>query len=324
MAKFGFGPGGLQVNGVPINGNGIPATPGDVFFVNYGTGDDGVGKKSNSISRPFQTIAKAYSLCTTNKDDVIVLIGNSTHVLTSMLDVSKNRIHFVGLDGTLRRYGQNAKVQLGVTTAATDIGTIQNTGVRNSFSNIKFINSNTVAQGIYCFVEAGEYSVLEFCEFYKDTDLDQTGAAELVMNGDSAQVRNCTVGSLVNAISGAILRPCVLLTGGIVSGKKCRDVTFEDCLFWRKAGNAANCHFYAANATDVERMLWIKNSAFINAKLAGAAPDECVKLNAAQTEGQVLIDNCTSINNTKLSTSSGALIAGPVPTYATAGIAVAS
>lgn len=315
---------GLASFGVPLmGGGGIPAVAGDVFFVDYGNGDDGVGKKSNSAKRPFKTIAKAYSLATTNKDDLIVLMGNSTHTLTAMLDVSKNRVHFVGMDGTVRRYGHNAKVSLGVTTAATDIATVQNTGVRNTFHNIKFLNSNTVTEGIYCFADGGEYTVMSFCELYKDTDLDQTGAAELLCNADSAQYYGVTIGSLVNAISGAILRPCVKLNRETLTGKVARDVTFENCLFWRKAGNAANTFISAPGATDVERMLWVRNSTFINAKLAGAAPDECIKT-AAQTEGQVLAENCISINNTKISTSTGVLLTGAVPTYATSGIAIQS
>jgi len=283
-----------------------------------------VNTKANSINRPFKTIDKALGLCTSNKDDVIALIGNSTHTLTEMLDVSKNRVHFVGVDGTNRRYGQNAKISLGVTTAATDIGTMQNTGVRNSFRNVKFINNNTVSEGIYCVVEAGEYAVYEGCEIYKSTDLDVTGAAEMVMNGDSAQVRNCVIGSTANAISGAIVRANVLLTKGIVSGKVARDVLFEDCHFWKKASHVNNRFFYGANATDVERMLHIKNSTFFNTKLAAALPAQCVAFGSEQTQGFALIDNCTSINNTKLSTTTGVYIAGPVPTYATTGISVAS
>lgn len=325
MGKYGFKSSGPTFNGIPLVGDGIPTVPGNVYFVNYGTGSDGYNVKTNAIDRPFKTISKAYGLCTSNKDDVIALIGNTTHTLTEMLSVAKNRVHFIGLDGTYRRYGQNAKVSLGVTTAATDIGTIKNTGVRNSFTNIKFINENTVSEGIYCFVEGGEYTVIEACEIYKSTDLDVTGAAELVMNGDSAQVRYCTIGSLANAISGAIVRANVLVTKGVAgTGLVSRDVTFEDCFFWKKAGHVNNRYFYGANATDVERQFLIRNSVFFAGKLSTAVPAQCVAFGAEQTEGFCLIDNCTSINNTKLSTTTGVYVSGPVPTYATSGIAVAA
>jgi len=319
-------PNGISSFGVPVmGGGGIPATPGNVLFVDYGNGSDGVTVKSNSARHAFKTIDAAYDAARTNKDDVIALIGNSSHALTEMLTVAKNRVHFVGVDATNRRYGQNAKISLGVTTAATDIGTILNTGVRNSFTNIKFTNANTVAEGIYCFVEGGEYTVIDSCEIYKETDLDVTGAAELVMNGDSAQVRNCWIGSTANAIAGAITRANVLVTQGLAgSGKVARDVTFENCLFVKKAGHVNNRYVYGANATDVERMLLIRNSVFFAQKLSTAVPAQCVAFGAEQTAGWCLIDNCSSIGNTKLSTTTGVYITGPVPTYATSGIAVAA
>jgi hypothetical protein len=310
-----------------IGGGGqVPATSGNYLFVDYTQGDDGVSVKSNSVSRPFKTVAQAYSKATTNKDDVIVLMGNATHVLTEMLSVAKNRVHFVGMDGSPgRSYGQNAKLSLGVTTSASDIGAVLNTGVRNSFKNLKVISNNTKDESLYTFVEGGEYTVLDGCEIYKSTDLDVTGAAELVMNGDSAQVRNCYIGSTVDVASGAITRATVLLTKGLAgAGKVSRDVLFDNCWFQKKAGHVNNRYFYGANATDVERMLHIRNSTFFNTKLATALPAQCVAFAAEQTEGFCLIDNCTSINNTKLSTTTGVYIAGPAPAYATTGISVAS
>lgn len=318
-------PNGISSFGLPVlGGGGIPATPGTIFFVDYTLGSD--GNSGKSINKPFKTVAKAYDACTTNKDDVIVLMGNASHALTEMLTVSKNRVHFIGIDGSDGRfYGQNAKISLGVTTAATDIGTIKNTGVRNSFTNIKFTNANTVTEGIYCFVEGGEYTVFKNCEFYKETDLDQTAAAELVMNGDSAQVIGCTIGSLANAQTGTTIRPGVLVTAGIAgSGKVARDVIFKDCLFWKRAGHVNGRHVYGANATDVERIMIFDNCIFANAVNAAAVPAQCIAFGSSLTVGQVLVKDCASINNTKLSTTTGVLIAGAVPTYATTGIAVQS
>lgn len=318
-------PNGVSSMGVPLFGTGMPPGMTEVYFVDYGNGSDGVSKKSNSFTRPWKTLAYAETQITTNKNQGIALIGNSTHTLTEMLTVDKNRMHIFGYDPGGRYYGQNAKVSLGVTTAATDIATIINTGVRNSFQNIKFINENTVAEGIYCFVDGGEYTVINMCEIYKSTDLDVTGAAELVMNGDSSLVINSLIGSNVNAITGAIVRANVLFTQGLAgTGKVARDVRFENCTFWKKAGNVANRYMYGANATDIERMLHVKDCLFFNTKLAAAVPAQCVAFGAEQTEGFALIDNCTSINNTKLSTTTGVYIQGVVPTYATSGISVAS
>jgi len=315
-------PNGLTSFGIPVIGGGIPSSKGTYYFVDYGAGSD--GNKGTDISRPLKTVAKAYSLATTNKDDVIVLMGNSTHTLTEMLTVSKNRVHFVGMDGSFgRSYGQNAKVSLGVTTAATDIATVTNTGVRNTFTNIKFINENTVTQGIYCFVEAGEYTVIDHCEIYKSTDMDVTGAAELVMNGDSAVVSNSTIGSLATARSGAVIRPCVLVTNGIVATKVARDVTFSNCNFWINASNTANRFVYGANAADVERLMQFNQCSFINNGISTAIPAQNVAFGATLTVGMVLLNRCTSLNaSTAMSTTTGVFVDGAAPTAATSGIAV--
>lgn len=316
----------VQANQFLGAGAGLPATAGKVIYCDYGNGSD--GNSGGSPEEAVKTVAQAYSLTRTNKDDVIVLMGNSTHTLTEMLTVANNRVHFVGMDASGgRRYGQNAKISLGVTTAATDIATMKVTGVRCTFTNIKFINNNTVAEGIYSVVDAGEYTVFDSCEIYKSTDLDVTGAAELVANGDSSEYRNCYIGSTANEISGAIIRPCVLVTGGIVSGKKARDVSFRNCIFARKCGNVANRFVYGANATDVERFMTFEGCAFISNPLGSATPAIGVDFGAAQTQGAVVIDpNCYSVDVTALAATGEGIytLAPDSPTYATSGIAVAS
>jgi len=313
------------VNVPALHTNNMPQGLSAVYFVDYGTGSDNRGKRANSPTRPFKTIDKAMDYITTNKNEGIALMGSASHVLTEMLTVSKSRVHMFGFDPGGRAFGQNAKVSLGVTTAVTDIGTILNTGVRNSFRNIKFINENTVDEGLYCFVEGGEYTVIDHCEIYKSTDLDVTLASELVMNGDSAQVLNSVIGSLANAMSGDVIRANVRVTAGLAgSGKVARDVVFDNCMFWKKASHVNNRYVYGANATDVERLFLLRRCLFVAGKLSTATPAQCVAFGGTQSEGYCLIDNCSSVANTKLSTTTGVYITGPVPTYATAGIAVAS
>ena len=314
-------PNGISSFGMPIMGG--PMTFGTAYFVDYRNGSD--GNTGKSTTKAFKTLSKAYDTVTSNANDVIFIDGDSTVVETAMLDWSKNRVHVIGCNGVPGHYGAGAKVSLGVTTAATDIATIKVTGVRNTFSNIKFMNSNTVAEGIYCVADGGEYTRWFNCEFYKSTDLDQTGAAELLCNGDSCMYYNCTIGSNVNAISGAIIRPCVLLTRETITGKVCRDSMFQGCLFWRKCGNTANRFVYGANANDVERMLLFKDCVFFNTKLAGATPAQNIAMGSAQTQGYVLLMNCTSVGAaTAMSTTTGVFTADTTPdaTGAAAGIAI--
>lgn len=267
----------------------------------------------------------AYAAVTSNNHDVIVLSANATHTLTSMLDVSKNRVHFVGLDGRAGfGLGARAKVSLTATAGATNIATMQNTGVGNTFTGIKFMNSSTVAEGLYAVAEGGEYTVYTQCEFYKDTDLDETAAAEVLNNGDSVQWLNCTFGSSANIIADDKIRPNMKVTATL-SGKKCRDNIVDGCIFLSKAGGTEAVRIYGANATDVERLFLVQNSIFFNNPLSAATPAHAVGFGAAQTEGAVILKNCTSVDHTVMAQAAvGIYVDGAVPTFATTGVSVAA
>lgn len=315
-------------------GNGIPATTGNIYFV-IPSSDSNYEEFYNKYQTTYNdgtsavhtTIASAYSSVTSNRHDIIVLSANAAHAQTSMLDITKNRVHFVGLGlrGGAFGMGARARITMGVTTAATDLGVLQNTGVGNTFRNLKFDSSNTKDESLYAIVEAGEYAIYENCEFYKSTDLDVTGAAEVANNGDSAQWINCTFGSSANIVADNVIRPNMIVTGGIVSGKKLRDNVIDNCIFLTKAGGTEHVDIYGANATDVERMLYIKDTLFLNNILAAADPAHAVGFGAAQTEGTVILKNCTSVLHTVMAQASvGIYVDGAVPTFATTGVAKAS
>lgn len=272
----------------------------------------------------FTSIQDAYDQVVSNRNDVI-LLSPDAHPVTKMLNMSKNRFHIIGADAGGRYQGARARITMGVTTAATDLAVLQNTGVGVSMTNIKTDSGNTKDESLYSVVEAGEYTKYEGCEFYKSTDLDVTGAAEVAMNGDTVLFRNCAFGSTANIIADNVIRPNVLLTKGIVAGKVCRDSVFDDCLFLSKAGGTEFVNVYGANADDVERMLVIKDSIFLNNTLSAATPAHAVGFGSAQTAGVVILKNCTSVDHTVMAQAAmNIFVDGSVPTFATTGVSVAS
>lgn len=325
MGNYNFGSAGPYFNGIPLIG-GVPVTFGNtsnqgagvIYYVNPTNGSD--SNKGTSMDKPFASISKAYSVMTSNNHDVCVLSASSAHVPTDELTVTKNRLHFYGLDAVVRDYGygSRARVTMGVTTGSA-IAVVQNTGVGNTFSNIKFDSADTLSTSIYAFAEGGEYTVINNCEIYKSTDLDQATAAELLMNGDSALVKNCTIGSLVNQVTAA--RTNVLLTRVTIAGKVARDVTFKDCLLWLKSSSATASHFHATTATDVERMLLIENCKMIVAKLSSGTVGDAIIVDATQTEGEIIVVNSCNVNSTALGTTGSAGIRYYGPEIATAGTA---
>ena len=319
--NYSFGLNGPSWHGIPmIGGGGLPVVPGNIYFVDYGNGSDGVSPKANGMKRPWKTIDRALDAVTTNKDDVIALIGNSTHTLTEMLTVSKNRVHFIGLDGTSRMYGQNAKISIGVTAVATDVGTLLNTGVRNSFHNIKFINNNTVTQALYCVVESGEYTVYSNFEIYKSTLLNGTTVAELLLNGDSSQFYNGTIGSLADILVGNIIHPNVSLKSATApSGTgQMRECYFNNVRLLRRSAGTAAAFVWSYANVDVERDLEFRDCTFQVAANSTGTPAVAVGGATALTAGRILLTGSTAeIGCTALATQTGVFSA--LPTYAADG-----
>lgn len=311
---------GLQVGRSTIKSLVDGLGPGDIYYVDYRNGAD--GNDGLTWDTALRTYSEAISRVTSNNNDVILIDGDSTVVETAMVTISKNRVHTIGINGMLGHYGQGAKISVGVTTAATDIATIKNTGVRNTFIGIKVINENTVAEGLYGWAEGGEFTRFHNCEFYKSTDLDDAGASEFLHNGDSAMFYDCTFGSSAN-ITGNI-RANVLVTATL-SGKKCRDTYFENCIFLAKADDTDKVMVYGANATDVERLFLMKDCTFFNNPLSAGTPAHAVGFAAAQTEGAVILKNCTSVDCTVMAEAAvGIYVDGAVPTFGTSGVSVAA
>jgi len=317
-------PNGITSFGMPVIGGGLPPTFGNVYFVDYTNGNDGNSGKSPEAA--VKTLSKAHDLCTTNNNDYILIDGYAEVVETAMIDFSKSRIHVWGCNGSPPGlgYGAGARVTLGVTTAAADIATLKNTGVRNTFTGIKFSNSNTLATNLYTVAEGGEYARYNNCEFYKSALLTTDLTAEVLCNGDSAQFYGCTFGDLVNTKGASgIEHPNVLLTRELITGKVARDCSFVDCTFLQKAAHGDVCFFYGPNATDVERRLLIIRPVFMNCILSATVVADAINFGAAQTDGQVLVVDPVAIRTTAIGGASlGVYVQGAVPTAATTGIAV--
>jgi hypothetical protein len=287
-------------------------TFGNVYWVDYDNGAD--TNNGQTAKTAYKTIAKAYAQVKDNNNDFILLSGYSSHVLTSMLTISKNRLTIVGTGAGSRKYGQQSKITMGVTTATTDVHMVKNLGTRNTFVNIKFANNNTLTQNTSCVGEGGEYVNYVNCEFYDSTKLTSDTHAEVLLNGDSPQFVNCTFGSLADSITGSKIRPAVITTSGGVasasSGGVSRDVLFDNCSFWKYAGGTATAMIKIAADNDLERYMEVRDCSFVANKL-GSLPAVAID-SATLTKSQVhLVGSTASVNCTKLGTATGILSSLP-------------
>jgi hypothetical protein len=298
-----------------IDGNG----KGKHYYVDYATGaDTNSGEYWNTA---LKTYGEAVDRVTTNKNDVIHINGASTVVETSMVTLSKSRVHTVGHNGAYRHMGNGAKINLSsASTGAANIACFKNTGVRNTFTGIRFMSDSTISESLYTLVEAGEFATYNYCEAYKSSDLDDAGAAELLLNGDTAQFYNCSIGALTNETGD--IRAKVLCTNVV---GQLRDCYFENCLFLGNADATDNVHVYAGAAGSVQRMLMFKQCTFMNNGAAAGTPAHAVGCAAAQDVGLIFLKDCSVVNiGLVAEVDMNIWIDSPLVVKATSGVAIAA
>lgn len=314
----------------------LKGTFGRIFVVfnssdnNYNEIQQLLATCNSTENRFFSSIETALAACDTNRNDILLLNTHGTHSLSAMLDITISRLHIMSLDtllGVNRKQGQGAKIALGVTTDTDDIFAIKNTGVRNTFHDLKITTTNTLTQCLYAFGDGGEYTEMSNCEVAFLAKLTTATVADMLCNGDGSQYKNCSIGSTVNEITANGTRPNVLVSRETITGKVARDVRFIDCDFLYKCGDTDNRLVYGANANDVERMMTFDNCKFINNPLSAQSPGAAVDFGSAQTQGAVYLDSrCGIVDITVMgATGKGIYTNAPSsPTYATSGRSVAS
>lgn len=257
-------PNGISSFGVPIMGNaGIPTTFGKVFFVDYDNGND--GNSGRAANKAFKTIQKAIDNVTTNANDVVCLSAYSVHPQTAMLTVSKNRVHFVGLDGGRRKVDPRTRIELTGSTTATNVAALKVTGMGCSFTNLKIINSHTVSESLYGVIAAGEDTVWQNCTISMNAKLSTATAADLLLQSCNDRFIDCSIGNAALVVSAA--RTNVLCDVSVVNLSAASNCRFDDCEFVHWGSSAAVTKVNVAANGDVYDNVTFKNCEF-RAKIA--------------------------------------------------------
>jgi len=311
---------GLQVSRSQIKTMIDGMGPGDHYFVDYRNGSD--AHDGETWGKALRTYSEAIRRVKSNNNDVIHIDGDSEVVELAMVTLSKSRVHTIGHNGALGHYGPGARIGMGVTTDTDDVALFKNTGVRNTFTGVKFNSSNTLTESRYTVWETGEYARYHNCEIQKLTHLADTDAADLKLTGDSPQFYNCMIGVSSLTTVGAVIRPNVMVLY-ISSSQRTRDGLFENCIFPKFCGNAAAQMVYVNGATAIERWLIFKDCIFINSTLAAADPTHAVGASAAQTAGVLFLKNCSCVLcDLLIEASVGTYVDGTNPVHNTSGLAV--
>lgn len=272
--------------------------------------------------RFFTSISDAYTATTSNNNDVILLDSHTSHKVSSMLTISKNRIHFIGMDAGGRLNNARTLISNTGAGAATDTSMIKITGTGITFRNISFKNNWTAAENLYgVSLEAASYVYFENCTFNNlgSAHLTNANCAPLgIVAGGDHEFKNCTFGSntLKMTASGGQV---VLLSGAVTR------TIWTNCL-WMVLTSQTNYTMVNISGDGSNDMQLFRGCAFLNRVNGGATAAVAVK-SGATTAGLVVFDTgtfcagCTDFATAAVG-NTGMYIASPVPTAGTSGIAV--
>lgn len=300
---------GVSSFGVPVNGS-IPVVlgaygVGTIYFVDPTNGAD--GNTGLSPKQAFATAEVAYAAAVSG--DTIALSTNSTHSIALGINHTKSRINWIGLDFAGRQVQQGAKIQLATGSASAYV--LKNTGVRNSFTNIKFIQAATAATALHVLEDGSEGSLYSNCSFVFGVvdNLDLTTAHEIVAGSDSATFLNCTFGADTLLTSAA---RSVFHIDQVTTSQEFKSNILENCNFIISSSSSTAAFIRTDAVTDLLFTNIFKNCTFAASvdTAGGIALAETVQTGTGVTKGTLLFANPSAFNVTDFATATSGRNAG--------------
>lgn len=254
-------------------------------------------------------LEQAYAACQSNNNDVIILGGMTAHEVSTGINWTKSRIHVFGMDGGDRLVQQGSKVQLSGAVASAYV--IKVTGVRNSFRNIKFIQSSTHATALTTVQDGGEGTLYKNCSFVFGVvnNLGGTTAHEFLAGSDSATYLNCTFGSDTLLTSAA---RSVFHVKTITASQEFKSNIIKECNFIISSSSSTATFVRLDAITDILFTNIFDRCNFVASvdTAGGAAVAEAVQTGTGTNKGTLNLAFCGFFNCTKISTATGGRNAG--------------
>lgn len=313
-------PDGVTSFGIPQVGGAIPPFNGTWYFVDPAHGSD--GNEGTNAQSPFATLTRAFNLCVSGRNDVIVLYGdgtsNGTARLSSTLNWNKNATHLIGVTAPVPQFG---RARISTTSTATVFSPLVNvTASGCNFYNLSTFYGFSNASTQICWVEAGErnyYANVHFGGMANATAAAQAGSRSLTVGatGKGENVfQSCTIG--LDTVSRTAANYNLEFLGGSPRNK------FIDCQFPAfVSGSGASGGFIKAGSTSIDRDNTFIDCRFLNqTKSSSTAFTQGMSV-AADAGGMLFLDQSWVWGATALETApSGNIVAGG-PTVANTTVA---
>lgn len=247
-------------------------------------------------------LEQALAAVESNNNDVILLDANSTHVLTTGYALTKNRVHIIGMDGGGRLVQQGAKVQ--VSGAVDTAYVLKDTGVRNSFRNIKFIQGSTHANALSVLQLGGEGGFLKgvTATFGVVDNLDQTTAHEVITGSDSYTYEDCLFGTETLLTSAA---RSVFHIDQVTASQEFKSNILRNCTFLISSSSSTATFVRLDAVGDILFSNFFDNCTFIASvdSAGGAAVAEAVQTGTSTVKGVLVFKTPAAFNCTDFATA---------------------
>lgn len=306
----------LTVRGVPIiSSGGAPLFTGRWIFADYANGSDG---NSGGAGDPVKTITQAYSLMTSGKNDVCVVVSDGTTASTQRLSASldwgtagaKNSCHLIGMCSG-NAINQRARISH-LTTATTNINPLMTvSGADCYFGNFSFFQgigqAGTDEQLINVTGDRNHFTNVHFGGLGHTNGAARAGSYIIKLNdGDENLFDNCVVG--LETVARSAANGSVVLAGGAQRNM------FVGCQFMMWA-SATSPLFVDANSAAALGGASTIFSGCSFTHLLGVGPvatPAVVATRHASANGSLVFDRCTT-SATKWAAADAAILVGGYP-----------
>jgi hypothetical protein len=280
-------PNGISSFGVPVFGSGgFPMTSvGSHFWVDSVNGSD--SNDGTSPTRAKKKFSVGYALMTTNKHDVLHVIGGATeYAETAVVTMDKDYCHVVA-HTTPGYTGGRARLTNTVTTATAGEYVISGTGCTFQGLHIQWGDSATDTSVIGCSITGGRNTFIN-CQFEGPFQAAMGAAAAIRMisitSAQDLTFIGCDFGqrTIINTSS----------TGAIISfdGTNNNMHVFENCIFHSYQSNTgAGFIHLTLGALPTSGSLLFRKCTFINHHAASMAD---VFRNDTTASGLIVLDDC--------------------------------
>ena len=270
---------------------GIPRGPySNVFIVDPANGSD--SNPGTTFQSPLKTVKAAYDLCTTNQNDVVLMIVSPTaDTPTAAIDWAKSYTHLVGLSGDLPGVGQRCRLVGSAAVDSSYIVDFQGSGC--IVKNVQFYQGNDAAADSGAVIVSGSRNHFTNCFFAgmgHATAAARAGSYSLKVTGAENCFERSTIGLATQCRTAANTE--LWLTG------ECNRNQFRDCeiVSW----SVTNGKFgVKLDASAVPYTLTFKNCAFVNLNsdggASGAKPDNVFSDAATPMHQIILWGDCPMV-----------------------------